>query len=1519
MTRLGIWVKRLRGKMKKRLWLFILCLCVPFVFVGCEAINKDYLSTPKNLVVEADGLITFERVDKDEYYVIRVNELEQNVFVAHENPYMELYNKNGVNYLQYNISRMLNLGESYTIQVKACASKKKDSAFTNAISYVHQEHIDTPVTQIIGNTLTWNNVYNASSYIVKVVTPSTVVEADDPYTIANASNVFSSQYSLNKFDFASMLTEAGEYKFYVKAISRDNNYLESNFSNKIVYSNYIDLATPQNLQLHKLDNEWILTCVLDQYTNNLQIDLNGQIELLDILDNSITHDEVCNNLIYINLNKAFKNKHIDFENLTTAKASCRAVYGTQAQNYYTNSNWSKPVELTVKNRLTAPTISYDNKTNILSWSAVETEHIAGYKVYIYKSTRVEESLLAPNCLNFELPTDYISVAVQTIAQGNVESSMLSNFVHNGGNQTESIGVQLQGNNLVWDEVENAYYVVETNKEILIVNTNNLNLLNLNYLVTEVKVTALSAGKNSNTSILKPNYKIKLATPTNAGFVSSNKYLLSFDAVENAIGYKVYITDLSQETNQAVCIDQLFVNNRVDLSNYITRGKEYRVQVQAVADEYGYYLNSELSSKDLTLTYSQVLDVPKFVTDNFNNPITVETNGSKKYYLNFNGVDGAYRYEIMVNFNTKTVLNDNRTTPYKVDITDFLTDINGEVMANSYNITVRALPQESDTITQASKFNSYVYKLRNQLKQVTNIVVSNPEETDGKYVLSFDLQDNAQSYSVEIVKLNDTEYTSYLAGLTPKLTLPITNVKGAIDITAYVQQAGEYYIYITAYPGADNSYYDASDRSSEYAVVSKLQTLATPSDLRYNNQSKTEFLIGWAGDTNADSYTIKVTTPKNKEYIYKTNQNIFNINDIITVEGGYKFAVKSVVYANSASSKSYVSSAYSEECTFTYRYTELKDFERYGVYLFDDSTKYNYAISNVTNLTNLLWYHLLFGVDENYKLNIYIKPQSDETVKQAIIRLADEASNYQLSSGNTSIYNFTADTAWQTLKDNAGTTNASLLGYVCRNLLEQYPEFALVGNFACESTNENVFSLNFKNTLNVDKIENTTHVSMAKDFANKFNYIDKSLRRNINSVFAVDNRKEMEVSTTEQLFMAIQYGFKPVFVGNSNVAQKVYENAKLVLTAIASTNMTDLEKATAIFDWLEYAYNINMDARLITQGSVTKAGTLADYGTRAEFYLEGLLYNIGQTANGDILIGSSQATAESLSKAFVLLCGIEGIETRKINGSLLYKDTESSAATGHNHSWNKIKIATTDGEAASWYNVDIAYSDLRYAARERNNSYNMASHMFFLVSDAYLQANLNFGNSINALKVSDMGEKQIVTLPSSKKIGKIEQNYDFYANTIKTVSYSTLAQVLNAGMLTPDPNMITTGVSQAEEANSSFALKYNASAEYRQYYYGEYDGRISRLQAYLLNVLIYGKSLLVANEKENGTFELRVDESISVDVADQLSRLTRERMNEYYITDDEQAARKYLTVNTFSTYDTSTGTITIVVTMQYATT
>ena len=188
----------------------------------------------------------------------------------------------------------------------------------------------------------------------------------------------------------------------------------------------------------------------------------------------------------------------------------------------------------------------------------------------------------------------------------------------------------------------------------------------------------------------------------------------------------------------------------------------------------------------------------------------------------------------------------------------------------------------------------------------------------------------------------------------------------------------------------------------------------------------------------------------------------------------------------------------------------------------------------------------------------------------------------------------------------------------------------------------------------------------------------------------------------------------------------------------------------------------------------------------------------------------------------------------------------------------------------------------------------------------------------------MEENQIVTMPQTLQIGKIEQNYDYYSNTIKTISYEKLQQVVNELCLTPNAENITTGKTQAENANSTLSLKYMSDWDYRHYLYSEYDRTISRLQAFALNMIIYGKSRLVENGTNSCTFELRVDENSSQNVGTSIiSELTSNgrnkvlwKMNNMYITDQENENRKYLTVESFSSFDNASKTTTIVFTMQY---
>ena len=225
----------------------------------------------------------------------------------------------------------------------------------------------------------------------------------------------------------------------------------------------------------------------------------------------------------------------------------------------------------------------------------------------------------------------------------------------------------------------------------------------------------------------------------------------------------------------------------------------------------------------------------------------------------------------------------------------------------------------------------------QLDEVTNIRIT---ENDGRYTLSFDIQENADSYRVRIVKLNDGNYTNYLYDL--GLANPFEVVQST-DITDYVVQAGEYYVYVTALAGKD-SFYGDSNESQNYGVLNKLSTLNTPSEIQFSNQSADSYLIRWVGDENADYYTIKVTDTNGISREYKAyNTTQYNINPSITLEGNYAVSIKAVVDSTSENAIEYTSSPFSEEVYLYYTYTQPHDFERYS------SSDYDSFLSYVSNL------------------------------------------------------------------------------------------------------------------------------------------------------------------------------------------------------------------------------------------------------------------------------------------------------------------------------------------------------------------------------------------------------------------------------------------------------------------------------------------------------------------------------------------------------------------------------------------
>ena len=156
---------------------------------------------------------------------------------------------------------------------------------------------------------------------------------------------------------------------------------------------------------------------------------------------------------------------------------------------------------------------------------------------------------------------------------------------------------------------------------------------------------------------------------------------------------------------------------------------------------------------------------------------------------------------------------------------------------------------------------------------------------------------------------------------------------------------------------------------------------------------------------------------------------------------------------------------------------------------------------------------------------------------------------------------------------------------------------------------------------------------------------------------VGKRESLAVYNSEELWWAVEHGYRPTFAVENSTAERIYEKARAVLREIISTNMNDFEKALAIYEYL--IANVTYDYDTYNALDVTPTADNVCY------YLEGV-FDYGR------------AVCDGKSKAFVLLCGIEGISAVREFG---YSLTGESG-----HAWNYARI---DGV---WYLVDTTNGD-----------------------------------------------------------------------------------------------------------------------------------------------------------------------------------------------------------------------------------
>lgn len=220
------------------------------------------------------------------------------------------------------------------------------------------------------------------------------------------------------------------------------------------------------------------------------------------------------------------------------------------------------------------------------------------------------------------------------------------------------------------------------------------------------------------------------------------------------------------------------------------------------------------------------------------------------------------------------------------------------------------------------------------------------------------------------------------------------------------------------------------------------------------------------------------------------------------------------------------------------------------------------------------------------------------------------------------------------------------------------------------------------TADLDKSEVRTQL----DSANYMNL--PSTRADEFDDFSIDNvKKELVVETSNQLVYALECGLKPVCKAGSK-AEDIYNKAKAVLRKICDDDMTQIEKARAIYEWI--IINCEYDYQAVNTYSIMNNWWMYD-----AWFAEGVFNN-------------EVAVCDGFAKAYLIMARLEGIPAVRVNSD--------------DHAWNKIYI---DGK---WYGVDTTHGNIIV-----NSTYEILSYTSFMFTDAYKESkgdySINYSNLV----------------------------------------------------------------------------------------------------------------------------------------------------------------------------------------------
>ena len=237
-------------------------------------------------------------------------------------------------------------------------------------------------------------------------------------------------------------------------------------------------------------------------------------------------------------------------------------------------------------------------------------------------------------------------------------------------------------------------------------------------------------------------------------------------------------------------------------------------------------------------------------------------------------------------------------------------------------------------------------------------------------------------------------------------------------------------------------------------------------------------------------------------------------------------------------------------------------------------------------------------------------------------------------------------------------------------------------------------------FNTDEPNMIRSTQTAANISDRQALLKKSDRADDYDDFAIDYCEKTQVIRTIYELEDLPFGVKPVFKTNDGQAYEVYKKAKEILRSIVSDDMNDLEKVTAIYDYL---------ALTVTYDDVTAAAAINDE-------------EVGQyrafTSYGALI--DRVAVCDGIASAFAIMCRIEGIECIEVTG-----EGNSGA-----HAWNKVKIG------GLWYGADATWSHIRVTSGWTEYLYVTHEYLFMNEKTSFDCGHEEGGTLIAALKNTD---------------------------------------------------------------------------------------------------------------------------------------------------------------------------------------